>query len=405
MSSAGAQGNGGAYEPAISADGRFVAFESGATTLVAGDTNVQTDVFVRELSTGTTTRVNVTSAGAQATGASSTAAAISADGRFVTFESDAANLVTGDTNGKTDVFVHDRVTGTTTRVSVTSGGAQATDGRSQRPSISADGRFVAFQSEATDLVAGDTNGKSDAFLHDRSTGATIRISVATNGAEATGGDSANAAISADGRVVGFESSATDLVAADTNGVSDVFVRDLTAGTTSRVSLTSAGAAADAESIAPSLSADGRYVTFISQATNLVPGDTNLQYDSFLRDRATGTTTRVSVTSAGAQATNGASYSPVPSADGRYVTFYSYATDLVDGDTNARPDVFLRDRLDGTTVRISLTFLGAQAFNGDSYVPSISADGRFIAYYSDSADIVGGDTNGALDVFVYDQGTN
>jgi Tol biopolymer transport system component len=153
-----------------------------------------------------------------------------------------------------------------------------------------------------------------------------------------------------------------------------------------------------------ISADGRFVVFISYATDLVPGDTNVEYDLFLRDRVAGTTTRVSVASAGAQALGGPSYNASISADGRYISFYSYATDLVAGDTNARPDVFLHDRATGATTRINVSSAGQEGTACDAYVPSISGDGRFIAYYSACDNLVADDTNTALDVFVHDQGT-
>ena len=214
----------------------------------------------------TTERVSVASNGGQAD-SSSVNPAVSADGRFVAFESDASNLVGGDTNGLNDIFVHDRQTGTTERVSVATGGTEA-NGVSYTPAISADGRFVAFYSNATNLVGGDTNGTSDVFVHDRQTGTTERVSVATGGAEANGGSS-TAAISADGRFVAFHSDATNLVSGDTNGARDIFVHDRQTGTTERVSVATGGAQANSGSANPAISADGRFVAFYSVATNLV----------------------------------------------------------------------------------------------------------------------------------------
>src|SRR3989441_47631 len=232
--SGGAQGNGSsgligfAFPPALSADGRFIAFVSLATSLVAGDTNGATDVFVRDRQTGTTERVSVASDGTESNDAS-LGSALSADGRLVAFQSDATNLVPGDTNSATDVFVHDRQTGMTERVSVASDGTQANNASSY-PVLSADGRFVAFDSAATDLVAGDTNGASDVFVHDRQTGTTERVSGASDGTQ--GNDaSAGPALSADGRLVAFHSTATNLVAGDTNRAYDVFVHELMVSTT------------------------------------------------------------------------------------------------------------------------------------------------------------------------------
>src|SRR5438132_6325767 len=233
------EGNDASLGSALSADGRFVAFDSAATERVAGDTNVASDVLVHDRQTGTTERVSVASDGTQGNGSSGLLSfafppALSADGRFVAFVSFAANLVAGDTNGATDVFVHDRQTGTTERVSVASDGTQG-DGTSSSSALSADGRFVAYHSAATTLVAGDTNGATDVFVHDRQTGTTERVSVASGGTQGNG-ISAAPALSGDGRFVAFHSTATNLVAGDTNGAPDVFVHDRQAGTTERVSV-------------------------------------------------------------------------------------------------------------------------------------------------------------------------
>src|SRR5213078_1257125 len=247
---------------------------------------------VRDRQTGMTARVSVDSAGTQGN-SSSRAPALSADGRFVAFQSDATNLVVGDTNGKTDVFVHDRQTGPTERVSVASGGGRLGTGGSGGffafPSLSADGRLVAFQSDATNLVAGDTNGATDLFVHDRQTGTTERVSVASGGRQGNG-FSAGPVLSADGRFVAFYSTATNLVAGDTNGATDVFVHDRQTGTTERVSVAPGGTQGNGSSAGPVLSADGGLVAFHSTATNLVAGDANGAYDVFVHDRAVSTTT-------------------------------------------------------------------------------------------------------------------
>jgi Tol biopolymer transport system component len=281
--------------------------------------------------------VSVRSNGDQANGASSSPS-ISADGRYVVFTSDATNLVPGDTNGVGGVFVRDRSTGTTSMVSLRSDGDQSNAG-GYDPSISADGRYVVFTSLATNLVPGDTNGKADVFVHDRSTGTTSRVSVRSNGDQANNRRSDEPSISADGRYVAFVSGAANLVRGDTNGKADVFVHDRQTGTTSRVSVRSNGDQVNWPSLDPSISAHGRYVAFRSGAANLVPGDTNGKADVFVHDRQTGTTRRVSVRSNGDQA-NGYSHAPSISADGRYVAFHSYATNLVSSDTNGMPDVFV-----------------------------------------------------------------
>ena len=402
LATGGAEAIGGdSYPPAISADGRFVVFASGATNLVSGDTNAAYDIFVHDRQTGTTERVSVATGGGQAN-STSYDPAISADGRFVAFYSYATNLVSGDTNGATDVFVHDRQTGTTERVSVATGGGQAT-GSSYIPAISADGRFVAFYSLAPDLVSGDTNGKTDVFVHDRQTGTTERVSVATGGTEADG-SSYNPAISADGRFVAFHSGATNLVGGDTNVANDVFVHDRQTGTTERVSVATNGGQANDTSANAAISADGRFVAFQSIATNLIGGDTNGSSDVFVHDRQTGTTARVSVVTGGGQATGGHSFDPAIGADGRFVAFYSTATDLVGGDTNTSYDVFVHDRQTGTTERVSVATNGGQA-NATSANAAISADGHFVAFQSIANNLVGGDNNGFADVFVRDRGTS
>jgi Tol biopolymer transport system component len=236
--------------------------------------------------------------------------------------------------------VHDRLTGQTTRVSVASDGAQG-NGDSECPSISADGRYVAFASLASNLVPGDTNGRMDIFVHDRLTGQTTRVSVASDGTEGNG-DSGFPSISADGRYVAFASLASNLVPGDTNGTWDVFVHDRLTGQTTRVSVASGGAQGNGDSRFPSISADGRYVAFQSYASNLVPGDTNGVLDVFVHDRLTGQTTRVSVASDGTQG-DSYSFGSSISADGRYVAFASYASNLVPGDTNGWADVFVAMR--------------------------------------------------------------
>ncbi len=339
VDSAGAQGNSGSFVPSLSAKGRVVAFASGATNLVAGDTNAATDIFVHDLKTGQTVRVAVDSAGGQGND-SSFVPSLSANGRVVAFDSLATNLVAGDTNGHRDVFVHDLTTGQTVRVSVDSVGVQGNFG-SFVPSLSANGRWVGFASGATNLVAGDTNEAGDVFVHDLTTGQTVRVSV--DSASAQGNDSSSdPSLSANGRVVAFQSFATNLVAGDTNGAGDVFVHDRRTGQTVRVSVDSAGVQGNSSSFDPSLSANGRWVAFQSFATNLVAGDTNGDRDIFVHDLTTGETVRVSVNSAGIQG-NSESFFASISAKGRVVAFTSDASNLVAEDTNGDSDVFVHYR--------------------------------------------------------------
>jgi hypothetical protein len=229
---------------------------------------------------------------------------------------------------------------TTTRLSVDSNGAEGIGGDSNTPSISADGFYVAFTSNTNNLVAGDTNDTWDIFVHDMTTGATKRVSVDSSGAEGNAG-SYNQSISADGRYVAFDSGASNLVSGDTNGVGDIFLRDTMTNTTTRVSLDSSGIQGNSTSDRTSISSDGHYVAFRSNASNLVVGDTNGKWDIFVRDTWANTTTRVSLHSSGAQGNAGSDY-PSISADGSFVTFDSYASNLVAGDTNDSWDIFVRD---------------------------------------------------------------
>ena len=400
VSSGGTQGNDASATPSISADGLSVAFMSAATNFVAGDTNDSLDVFCRNLLDSQT---EIGSVGSSGLGNDySQGAAISADGNFVAFDSTATNLVAGDTNGDSDVFVRSRLLGTTQRVSISSSGAEG-DNSSFVATISADGRFVAFASNATNLVTGDTNGVTDIFLRDRLSGVTERISVSD--AEAQGnGTSSSPSLSGDGRYVAFVSDATNLVSGDTNTWRDIFVRDRLSGVTVRASVSSQEGQANGHSSLPSISADGRFVAFTSAATGLIGPlafDTNGVDDVFCRDLVNGSTGRVSISST-AQG-NGASSSPSISADGRFVAFASSASNLVTGDTNSKTDVFVHDRSTVTTERVSLGSGGTQG-NLSSFDPSISGDGRFVAFFSDATNLVSGDTNNAGDIFLRDRNT-
>jgi Tol biopolymer transport system component len=394
VSSAGREGKKDSLDASISANGRFVAFESAAPNLVKGDTNDAYDVFVRDRATGTTTRVSVSSAGRQGR-ADSYEPSISANGRFVAFESTARNLVKGDGNGYADVFVHDRATGTTTRVSVHSRGREA-EGMSSKPAISDDGRIVAFESTAPDLVRGDENGFKDVFVHDRVTSRTSRVSVGSAGVEGDA-DSHRPAVSADGRFVAFVSDASNLVGGDGDDFEDVFVHDRATGRTRIVSISSAGVKSDNGAFDPSISDDGRFVAFSSSSSNLVKGDEKGYSDVFVHDRQRAKTTRVSVSSAGREA-KGASSSPSISGNGRFVAFHSAAPNLVKGDTNDERDVFVHDRATGRIIRASVSTAGREG-KRFSDNPSISNDGRFVAFQTRAWNLVRGDENDATDVLV------
>lgn len=394
VASDGTQGDYLSKDPSVSDNGRFVAFTSGATNLVADDTNDVGDVFVHDQQTGETTRISVASNGMQGNSWSWNPA-ISGNGRFVAFASEADNLVAGDSNNMSDIFIHDRQTRETTRVSVAGNGSQALD-NSYTPSISADGRFVAFDSEANNLVANDTSNW-DVFRHDRQTGETIRISVAHDGTQAND-SSSDPTISADGRFVAFASSASNLVVTDSNGISDVFLHDCLTGETKQTSIASDSTQSNSYASPPSISADGRFVAFVSRASNLVEDDSNNVHDVFLHDRQTGKTTRESGSDA-VQGNAGAS-SPVISADGQLVAFYSKATNMVAGDINNSEDPFLHNRQTGETTLVSVASDGTHG-HCCSQGLSISADGKLVAYASSAENLVADDTNGEYDIFLHD----
>ncbi|MBI1851132.1 MAG: PD40 domain-containing protein [Planctomycetes bacterium] len=426
VDSAGRQGTLTSAYPAISADGRWVAFASTAPDLVAGDTNAAADVFLHDRLTHATTRIVASASGTEGDGPSAgdfrlgdSGPSISANGRFIAFHSGATNLVPDDVNGQWDVFVHDRDAGTNVRVSVSSSGVPADD-RSYYPAISADGRFVAFVSYASNLVAGDTNGVADVFVRDRDSDGngrfdeiggveTRRASVSSTGVEADARSVPHTrwlvwpriAISANGRFVAFQSEATNLVAGDTYYSTNVFAHDLRSGETERVSVDSSGASLDFDCGDASLSADGRYVVFGSHVSLAppIPGELMLGY-LFLRDRATGVTTSIQRNSAG-QLGDGFASGGVVSGDGRFVAFASASGNLVPNDTNRDADVFRRDRQTGEIIRVSVadgdvegSGLGATAF-GIAMTPDASA----VAFGSSFPNLVSDDTNGWPDVFV------
>ena len=366
----------GTNDPSISADGRYVAFSSRASDLVPGDGNSTDDIFRRDLLTGTTVRVSVDTGGGDPNG-NSNDLSISADGRYVAFVSAASDLVPGDSNGANDVFVRDLQVGSTARVSVNVFGGDFRFGSGQ-PSISADGRYVAFS-------AG--NGAPNVFRRDLEAGTTTQVSVDTGPISFSNQPS----ISADGRYVAF--SALDLVLGGGNGTWDVFRRDLEAGTTTRLSV-DAGDGNGGDRL--SISGDGRYVVFSSFAV-LVPGDGNATRDVYLWDVAAGTTTRVSVDTGGGDP-NAYSDNPSISDDGRYVAFHSLASNLVSGDSNGIEDVFVRDRVLGRTILLSRDLFHGQA-NGPSVMPRVSRDGRYVAFLSGATNLVPDDANGVPDVFI------
>ena len=399
-----------------------------AGILLAAVATAPADAYQRP---GATTRLSVGYDGKQASdpvdgviGLSSWQTAISADGRYVAYSSTAVNLVPGDVNNASDVFVYDRVTRRNEIVSVSSSG-QRTVGEcgSATPSISADGRYVAFSSCAANLVQGDTNLASDVFVHDRATRRTERVSVKANGGQAMqpvdGHGSGAPSISPDGRYVAFGSAASDLVPGDTNGFTEVFLKDRAGGAIQRVAVSSAGEQGNNSTGGVSVSAGGKFVAFGGYASNLVPDDTNNAHDVFVRDVAKRKTERISLRSGGVQGNSGgasgvaAAGGRAISADGRYVMFSSNANSLIPNDSNAAFDIFVWDRATKRAQRISVGSPGHQG-ESSSNLGSLSLDGRYVAFGSAANNLVPGDTGteasdtvfvglrpGDGDVFLYD----
>jgi hypothetical protein len=466
-------GNGYSDNPSLTSDGRYTVYVSDATNLVLGDTNGVRDIFLFDSQTSLVRRLNVSQQGAQANG-NSNHPSISGNGRQVAFSSDATNLVIGDVNGFTDIFIVDTLTGAISMQTVSVAGVQA-NGSSFRPMLSHSGRYLVFESSATNLVAGGTApGVTHVYLRDRDVSnsgtfdtpgntATVLVDVAAG----TAGDASasQAVISADGQLVAFASRATNLAPAPTTaGRQHIYVRDVTAGTTSLVSVGIGGAESSADSRNPSINrnagvaagvgADGRYIAFGSDASNLVAGDTNAVSDVFVYDRVAATTTRVSVSSAGAQAIDPTvtsvtgsrlgSLNPTVSATGRYVAFVSLANNLAPGDTvgrysptgsgNGALNVYVMDRdADADDAydeagSIATSLVSVNRFGYQSYYilsvqstaaadifPVISADGRWVAFPFDAegsaglihttTNLISQDSNSARDVLIFDRRTN
>jgi len=389
VSSAGVEGNGASTNPSLSADGRYVAFESTADNLVEDDDNAASDIFVHDLQTGETRRVSLGSI----VGQDSYNPSISGDGRYVAFHSEASDLVLNDLNTALDVFVTDLQANTTTRVSVESDGDEVTNVNSDYPRISADGDYVVFRSSGP-LEAPDTNFVHDVFLHDRTTGTTTRVSESGAGQEANSySDSID--IAPDGTRFAFHSAATNIVTPDTNTGHDVFVRNVSSPFPTLASRNSAGVQGNASSKLPVLSTTGRYIAFESTASNLTSDPFTIFSDVYLRDTTPETTELISRNAAN-EAANAASVEAAISGDARYVAFLSAATNLTAGDSDALYDVYVRDRQTTTVFRFAggLASVGWMTNRLD-----LSTDGAFLAYPADDATLVENDDNGVRDVFI------
>jgi len=377
----GTQADGASTTPAISADGRYVAFASAATNLVPGDHNGVTDLFVRDLRTGRTVRV--------AQGPIVDRSAFSADGRYLVFVTTAA-LTKGDTNGAEDIYLRDLRTGRTERVSHGHAPATPAPHLNSAPTISGNGRYVAYVTASPDTVPGDTNGREDVVVHDRRTGRDELVQFTTGGAQGDG-DALQPALGADGRYVAFTTSAQLDPAHDWTHAQNVYVRDRVKGVTEQISIPTRFVY-KSSSFGPSMSANTRLVAFASNVDSLVPGDTNKTTDVFLFDRTRQTTVRLSTATDGTQG-DGASYGVSLSADGRYAAFSSSATNLVPGDTDGVADIFVKDLRTGTVRQLTP---GADA---PTYLVDLDADGRSATLASPATNLVPADSNGVSDVFV------
>ncbi|HEY4408395.1 MAG TPA: hypothetical protein VGO87_00820, partial [Acidimicrobiia bacterium] len=404
--------SGGAFRPWMSADGRYLVFDSDAKRIMGGtpDTTAQRDVYLYDRVTGGMERISVASDGSRAQIPSGCAGTqpcgsqrptISADGRYVAFWSNATNFDPSAADGTANAYVHDRQTGQTILVSKGFSGATP-NGESRRPVVSRDGRSVVFESAASNLIApqtcgllglgckgGDNNKADDVFVYDMNAQTVTMVSTAADGTQGNGA-SDRPSLNGDGTKIVFSSKATNLVSPATNGQQQVFLKDLTTGATTLVSSDANGVQGDKNSDSPSMSADGRWVSFDSKATSFNPADAGGDTDIYVKDLSNGALDQASVQTGGGQATgtNGSSTvggDSTISADGRFVAFWSDASTLVPGDTNGSncqnasvgcADVFVRDRVAGTTTRVTSTN-GVQG-DGSSFSPALSMDGRFVA---------------------------
>ena len=410
-----AGGSGLSQDPVVSANGRFVAFESFAFNIVPDGNNGRNDIFYRDLQTGVTTLVSVNLSGTGGGNGDSQNPAISGDGRYVVFESRASNLVSLDNNTFSDIFVRDMQTGITSLVSVNAAGNGSGNSESRKPTISANGRVIAFESAASNLVSIPTNGNGDVFARDLQTGTTSLVSCNVD-CTASGNSNSftsnvpkdkapRANISNDGRIIVFESRATNLVTIPMapNGFTEVFARDLQTGTTTLLSVNIQGTMSVGGEV-PVISGNGRYAVFQSSAPDITANDSGGGLDLFRRDLQTGATTMVSATTSngGSNGPSNFGYFPVISTDGRYVTFQSNAKGYVASDQNNGYDAFRRDMETNTTVLISGLPDGTTGVANDALGAVMSSDGRYVAFIGFGDGFVSTpDTNHVGDVYLRD----
>ncbi len=394
----GVQGDRDSVLPATNFDGSIVAFKSEATTLDPTATNGEFNVFVRDRTLQTTSRVSQAVPSLVQPNQGSFPPALDASGELVAFGSAASNLVFGDYNRVPDLFVFDRGTATTSVLTLVAGGYGGGQVPDLAPYVSADGNLIVFTSGADDLVANDHNQATDVFVYDRRDNSIRLASVATVGSQqgqSANGSSVGGTISADGCKVAFVSNATNLTANDTNESCDVFVSDLCQNTMQRVAMQTQGQCQTVGFI-PVISSDGTLVVFASNAPGLDAADTNGVTDVFVTYLNVGVTMLVSKSSSGAGG-DAPSQGPSLNASGRFVAFQSSATNLVQGASNGKTQVFVADLSDGRLQPVSVTG-GGDLGNNDSLAPQISGDGVTVVFQSDATNLVSGDTNGAIDVF-------
>ena len=396
-----AQANADSYQAAVSDDGSVVAFRSNADNLITGDTNDWTDVFVRDVDAGTTIRVSIqpdgseTPAYSMAPSISDDGNTVAFESRVQMHLVTLTAVFDAETGSVEQLLPRDHNGNPSSRQKARL--APALSGNGQFVAFHSKSTFQDAYPAGVRPPNDDGNGTFDVFVFDIATDPAPpleRVSRDSSGDEGRG-ESASATLSDDGNVVAFHSFADDLVVDDLNGHEDAFVRFRDAGTTLMVSITPSGAPGNGDSVRPFVSGNGGFVAFRSQASDLIAGDTNGRWDIFVRDLTNGTTERVSIASDGAES-NHNSFDPSLSDDGRFVAFRSMATNLVAGDANARADVFVHDRTTGQTVRVSNPSTGES--DGHSFEPVISGDGAWVAFESDATNLVAGDTNGARDVF-------
>lgn len=387
--------NNNAYTPQISGNGNWVVFASNPISRSASDQN-HSEIFVYELETETLEKISQGIDGTE-TQRGSYSPSISNDGNYVAFASDANNLVPQDNNNLRDIFLYNRTSNQIERVSVANG--EGANGFSSNPFISGNGNYVVFVSAASNLVPDDTNEETDIFVYESTSGTIERVNLAFDDTQANE-YSFNATISDDGRYVAYASLADELVLDDNNEASDIFIYDRVLGTTERVNVNLDGEEANGDSYNASISSNGSYVVYTSEASNLVPDDTNGVSDVFIYNLATDVTQRVSLSNEGTQADGeSVGFPSSASSDGRFVAFFSNASNLVADDTNSQGDVFIRDRLFGTTQQVSVSAIAGEQPNDFSTIPSITNDGTGVAFYSSANNLVPDDDNDATDIFV------